>query len=69
MWDLIVSVPDHCLSFNFKEILIQTYYSGSTDFFFQRKRLKNDTKTVHKRRVLKRHCRFLKRLGIWPMKL
>ena len=24
MWDLIVSVPDHCLSFYFKEILFET---------------------------------------------
>ena len=38
-------------------------------FFCQRKRLKNDTKTVHKRCFLKRHCRFSKRLGVWPMKL
>ena len=22
MWDLIVSVPDHCLSFNFKKVLV-----------------------------------------------
>ena len=38
-------------------------------FFCQRKRLKNDTKTVHKRRFLKRHCHFSKRLGVWPIKL
>ena len=36
-------------------------------FFCQQKRLKNDTKTVHKRRFLKRHCHFSKRLGVWPM--
>ena len=44
-------------------------YSGSADFFCQQNRLKNDTKTVHKRRFLKRRCHFLKRLGVWPMKL
>ena len=27
-----------------------SWYSGSADFFCQRKRFKNDTKTVHKRR-------------------
>ena len=44
-------------------------YTVAAPIFFQRKRLKNDTKTVHKRRFLKRRCRFSKRLGVWPMKL
>ena len=41
-------------------IITSQAYSGSADFFCQRKRLKNDTKTVHKRRFFKRRCRFLK---------
>ena len=28
MWDLIVSVPDHCLSFYFGGSHFYTYYSG-----------------------------------------
>ena len=26
MWDLIVSVPDHCLSFYFTGLALQAYY-------------------------------------------
>ena len=44
-------------------------YSGSADFFVNENVWKNDTKTVHKRSFLKRHCHFSKRLRVWPMKL
>ena len=32
MWDLIVSVPDHCLSFLLYIILFTTWFHGNADF-------------------------------------
>ena len=48
---------------------IRKYIQWQCRFFCQWKQLKNDTKTVRKRRFLKRHCRFSKHLIILPMKI
>ena len=37
MWDLIVSVPGHCLSFYFKYLLFYQFCAKITTFFDQEK--------------------------------